>query len=250
MIVTLKFAGTTYKADLSKGIDISLPINHGPDNPNCYWAEDVKFETIQSGSFIGSVALGGSVNYQKVILTPHGNGTHTECLGHITAGGLSINKSLKQFHFIAQLISVKPETANEDQLISLDAIQNTVGENRPEAIIIRTLPNDETKKLRQYSGTNPPYLDVAATKWLNTIGVKHLLIDLPSIDRESDGGKLLAHKGFWGLPDKYRENCTITELIFVPSSVPDGLYLLNLQICSLETDAAPSKPVLYEISEI
>jgi len=31
----------------------------------------------------------------------------------------------------------------------------------------------------------------------------------------------------------------------VPDSMEDGNYILNLQIASLQTDASPSKPVLY-----
>ena len=44
-----------------------------------------------------------------------------------------------------------------------------------------------------------------------------------------------------------RLDCTITELIYVPDDIPDGLYLLNLQIASFEIDVSPSKPVLYQI---
>ena len=75
--------------------------------------------------------------------------------------------------------------------------------------------------------------------------VQHLLLDLPSVDREEDAGQLLAHHAFWQYPAQPRREATITELIFVPDEVADGLYLLNIQITSLELDASPSKPVLY-----
>jgi hypothetical protein len=79
------------------------------------------------------------------------------------------------------------------------------------------------------------------------------LIDLPSVDREEDEGKLLAHKAFWNVKDvntlneDARKNCTITEMIFVENEIQDGSYLLNLQIASFENDASPSKPLLYKI---
>jgi arylformamidase len=82
------------------------------------------------------------------------------------------------------------------------------------------------------------------------LGLDHLLIDLPSVDRESDGGKLLAHKAFWQFPERIRKNCTITELVYVADTIQDGLYFLNLQITSLEMDASPSKPVLYNLTEV
>jgi hypothetical protein len=80
-----------------------------------------------------------------------------------------------------------------------------------------------------------------------------LLIDLPSVDREEDEGKLLAHKAFWNVKDVNNLNtdaclnCTITEMIYVNNEVQDGSYILNLQIASFENDASPSKPVLYSL---
>ena len=250
MIIKFTHQNKTYEANLAETYDISIPLSDGDNNPNCYWADPVKFEIIRTENFIGSVAEGGSVNYQKITITPHGNGTHTECYGHITDSGATINQSLKRFHFIALLISVEPEPLNNDAVINLHALKKIVADNRPEALVIRTKPNNPEKKQRQYSGTNPPYLEAGAAQWLNEIGIEHLLIDLPSVDKELDEGKLTAHKSFWGVPHGIRKQCSITELIYVPESVRDGLYLLNLQICSLESDASPSKPVLYKLIEI
>ena len=79
------------------------------------------------------------------------------------------------------------------------------------------------------------------------------MIDLPSVDREEDEGKLLAHKAFWNvkdvtnLNDDARLDCTITEMIFVPNEIQDGSYILNIQIASFENDASPSKPILYSL---
>lgn len=99
----------------------------------------------------------------------------------------------------------------------------------------------------QYSYTNPPYLLEDAATYLCKSEVKHLLIDLPSVDKEKDDGKLLAHHAFWDTKGKTRKDATITEFIFVPNTVKDGTYILNLQIASFENDATPSKPVLYKI---
>ncbi|WP_300410278.1 hypothetical protein, partial [uncultured Alcanivorax sp.] len=86
-----------------------------------------------------------------------------------------------------------------------------------------------------------------AAEFIKKIGVQHLLIDLPSIDKEKDDGKLLAHKAFWDLDGKIRKNATITEFIYVKNKIEDGKYILNLQIASFENDATPSKPILYKI---
>jgi kynurenine formamidase len=195
---------------------------------------------------------GGSVNYKKVTMTPHGNGTHTECVGHISPDeSITINKSLATFHFLSQVVTVEPERAsNGDVMIGVECFEKHNVQPDVKAVIIRTLPNSVDKKLSGYSNTNPPYLDYRIVDDLVEHGIEHLLIDLPSVDREVDEGALEAHRSFWKYPKSPRNHATITELIYVPDFIPDGLYLLNLQITSLEMDASPSKPILYKLEEV
>jgi len=123
-----------------------------------------------------------------------------------------------------------------------------LGEKRPEAIIIRTLDNHISKINKQYSNTNPPYLLEEAAKYIDVLGIDHLMIDLPSVDKEVDGGKLLAHHAFWQYPHNTQLHRTITEMIYVPNTIYDGSYLLNIQIASFENDASPSKPLLFQLN--
>ncbi|KAA9340105.1 cyclase family protein [Adhaeribacter soli] len=252
MQATITHAGKQYRFSPENPLDISLPLKPGADTVNCFWAEPVQFDTIRIGSFVGSVAEGGCTNYQRVHVTPHGNGTHTECYGHISPDPeATIYNCLKQFLFVAQVISVVPKKQeNGDLVVMLEDVKPKFSAEQPEAIIIRTLENAESKKTAQYSGTNPTYLEAALAEFLVQSEVKHLLVDLPSVDREEDGGELLAHHAFWQYPENTRKNATITELIFVPDEIKDGLYLLNIQITSLTLDASPSKPVLYVLDEI
>jgi kynurenine formamidase len=279
----------SYTADLSKPLDISIPLQAGVQNANCYYAENPIFETIRfEDIFVGSVAEGGVCNYQRISLTPHGNGTHTECYGHLNnqeKNNVTINQCLTTFWFLAHLITLKPTQLTEEDLANkefsqlneiaeagdevilkknleekLNEIENIENEKMIyEALLIRTLPNSDTKKTKNYSGQNPPYLEPSIGKFLANKNITHLLLDLPSVDKEWDKGKLSVHKGFWNILTKntdtngkndfseVRKNATITELIFVDEKIKDGIYLLNLQIPSLEIDAVPSKPVLYEI---
>lgn len=202
------------------------------------------------GEWIGKVSDGGSVNFNDFFFNPHAHGTHTESYGHISANFHSVNDTLKTFFFAAELISVQPENIGADQIITQQSICTKLGNSKPEAIVIRSLPNDNEKKSRHWSHTNWPYLHEEAALFLREIGVKHLLIDLPSVDREVDGGKLLAHRAFWNYPESPREECTITEMIYVADSIVDGSYLLNLQMASFHNDASPSKPVLYKIENL
>jgi kynurenine formamidase len=242
-----------FNIDLSKPIDISLPLSNTDANPIAWYIEKPVIEPVKFENWTGKVSEGSSTNFNNIFFNPHGHGTHTECLGHITHDFYSINQCLKQFFFMAELVSISPEERNDDFIITKSQIENSLNGKTPEAIIIRTLSNNSDKKSKNYSHTNPPYLLEEAATYIREIGIKHLLIDLPSVDREEDEGKLLAHKAFWNvknttiLNDDARLDCTITELIYVNDSVSDGTYLLNLQIASFENDASPSKPILYSL---
>lgn len=252
MIMNFAYAGKVHYFDTDKPVDISLPLRAGKENPNCYYAEPVLYETISAGDFIGSVAQGGSCNYQRVSFTPHGNGTHTECYGHISAEAeATVFRCLTTFCFFAQVVTCLPQRVGAgkevDEIITLASLQPHI--TLPtQALLIRT-PNEAGKRTKQYSSTNPPYLEEAVGKFLAENDIKHLLVDLPSVDRESDGGKLLTHHAFWQYPAQTRRDCTITELIYIPDEVPDGFYMLHLQVPSFELDAVPSKPVLYALTD-
>ena len=247
MKISFTRANQSYSADLSKPIDLAIPLRDGLENPNCFWAPMPEFSPVQAGDFVGSTAEGGVVNFFNVRLNPHGNGTHTECVGHIASERFVLGECLQEAHFLAKIVSLYPRRTDEgDRVLFRDQLEEVFAGNEAEALIIRTLPNDELKLRQNYSGTNPPYIHHEALEYLAQCGVQHLLLDLPSVDREEDGGQLLGHRAFWQYPQSTRVQATITEMIFVPNSVRDGLYLLNLQTISLDLDASPSKPVVFE----
>ncbi len=263
MLATIVHKDKEIKIDLSKPIDISIPLTNTDENPIAWYIEKPVIEPVVFGDWIGKVSEGSSsTNFNNIFFNPHGHGTHTECLGHITRDFYSINQCLKQFFFTAELISVQPEIQEEDLVITKDLIEKALSASpetsgalgvTSEAIVIRTLPNEKSKLSKKYSNTNPPYLSEEAAIFIREIGIQHLLIDLPSVDKEHDGGKLLAHKAFWNvtnvndLNEDARMHCTITEMIFVKDEIQDGSYILNIQIASFENDASPSKPILYQI---
>jgi len=244
-----------FEIDLSKPLDISIPLSNTDANPIAWYIEKPTIEPVKFGNWIGKVSEGSSTNFNNIFFNPHGHGTHTESLGHITREFYSINQCLKQFFFLAELISIDPENINGDKIITKEQIEKGLSGKTPEAIIIRTLPNFDSKKHKNYSKTNPPYILEKAATFIRESGIKHLLIDLPSVDREEDEGRLLAHKAFWNVKDvnnlneDARLDCTITEMIFVDDSVKDGSYILNLQMAPFENDASPSKPVLFKIED-
>ncbi len=247
MYISFLYNNQNYSVDLSEYLDISIPIGGKEVGVKAWYQSDPQISPVIDGDFIGEVAQGSSVNFRNILFNPHAHGTHTECMGHITETIYSVNQNLKEHYFVAELISIETERVGEDHIIQLTQLKAALGDKKPKAIIIRTLPNKYDKLKANYSHTNPAYLHWEGAKWLADIGVEHLLIDTPSVDREEDEGALLAHKAFWNYPNTDRLHCTITEFVFIPDSVPDGHYFMNLQTAPMENDASPSRPILHRM---
>ena len=248
------FLSDTEYIDTKQPLDLSIPLRHGSENLRAWYVDAPRFEPVRANGFLGAVNEGGSVNFRNVFFNPHGHGTHTECLGHITPDVFSVNERVTEYICKALLLTVAPERvynqdAQEwDEVVKKEQLDTEKFlENDFEALIIRTLPNDQNKKSKNYSSTNPPYLDIDIIELLDQFNIKHLLIDVPSVDRESDGGKLVFHHRFWKVPEAPNHERTITELVFIKDSIEDGAYILELQVAPFENDAAPSRPVLYQI---
>jgi arylformamidase len=241
--------------DSSSPLDLSIPLLSTGYNLTAWNLQPPRIEPINSQAFIGCVAQGGSVNFRNIDFNPHGHITHTECLGHITEPIYSINKSINEFFFHCRVISIRPETiynaqygVNDSVICKIQVEAALKGVNELDALIIRTLPNNRSDKFqRSFSNTNPAYIEPEVVTLLDQLNVKHLLVDLPSVDRENDNGKLAFHHRFWKIPENPDHTRTITEFIYVDNSIEDGKYILELQIAPFENDASPSRPLLYRI---
>lgn len=247
MIASIKLGNEIIKIDLSKPLDISIPLRHGNKNVSAWYADPPRIEPHREGDFVGSVDQGASINFYDIFFNPHAHGTHTECLGHITERKYSVNQIVDQYFFKARLITIAPEKVGDDLVLSKKQLERNLSGEIPEALVVRTLPNTKDKLSRQYSHTNPPYFTEEAMLFLVKEGIQHLLVDLPSVDKEKDEGALLAHRAFWGLGQTIRTQATITEFIYVSHKIKDGFYMLDLQFAPFENDASPSRPVLYQI---
>src|SRR6187397_33365 len=132
MIATIFHAGKEYKVDFFKPIDISMPLSTDGHSASAWYVGPMKLEPVRMGDWVGDVNQGGSVNFRTVTFNPHGNGTHTECVGHISKEFYTINQGLKRFLFIAELITILPEQVGEDFIISKKAIEAALGDSKPE----------------------------------------------------------------------------------------------------------------------
>lgn len=248
MIVETLIGQHRFSFDTSQGIEVSVRLDATEAGPNCFYAPPFDASPLVSGGFIGDTRKGSPVNFYNVKLNPHGNGTHTECVGHISEERVAIADVLKDSLFWSRLVSIYPEKLeNGDKVITAQSLREITSQLEDEtAMLIRTLPNPEEKNRWMYSGSNPTYFEPEAIELLVKAGIQHLLTDLPSIDREEDGGQLLAHKTFWNYPQEINRNHTITEMIYVSNEVVDGQYLVQIQIPSFQLDAAPSRVFLYK----
>ena len=267
MRIKIELSGHAREYRAENAIDISIPLRFNGPQPNAYGVEPAVSEACEYGSLIGDTRRGGSCNFERYTFIPHCNGTHTECIGHITNERISVRESLQDVFVRARLVSVQPsppgqtnekytiEMGKDDLLITRSLLANAFDGTVPEAFIIRTLPNEDGKLIQNYLGTNvPPYFTTEAMEYIVVTGAKHLLVDVPSIDRLYDEGKLSNHRIFWNIEEGSNETnpgsrigSTITELVYVPSEVEDGEYLLNLQIAPFESDCAPSRPMLFPL---
>ncbi|NNC83604.1 MAG: cyclase family protein [Flavobacteriales bacterium] len=244
------------RVDLASPLPISIRLSHGKNNPVAWYAPYPSLTPVEMEGFVGNVALGGSVNTNDITFNPHGNGTHTECIGHLTKEAHQVDEYMRDFIHLAQVFTVTPHVLDADRsefqqagdrIIRVEELERLSLSPDVKALAIRTLPNTDSKKSRVYTGQNPPYFDPAALAWVRAQGIEHLLVDLPSVDRENDGGKMLAHRAFWYENDSPRMHATITEFIYIPDEIVDGEYLLNIMIAPFGNDASPSKPTLYRL---
>ncbi len=242
MRMSVTIAAKEYKVDLKSPMDISIPVSFGQKQLSAFGGAPATKETYTAGRFIGDVRCGGSCNCETYRFSPHLNGTHTECVGHITKKRIFVHAVAKESLIPAILLTVEPE---EDALITrgmLNKLDKNVG--FLDGLVIRTLPNEKNKTTRNYNKIPSPYFSAEAMRYIAKLGVRHLLVDFASVDRMDDV-KLVNHRVFWA---KNPLKKTITELVYVPDKVADGRYLLNLQVAAFDGDAAPSRPVLYRVS--
>ena len=267
MIISISHNNKDYRIDTKNSFDISIPYDFNGDQPNFYDVAEGQLKHLQSGGTIYSVAEGAGCNVSEVSLNIHCSGTHTECAGHLLANPGDVGMLLKDIMIPTVLITVNTSlfcnsgesyhcnVGDNEQIITKTIIQNEFKiweEFQPRALVIRTTPNLNEKKYYRYSNHSPPFFSNDALRFIKGIGICHLVVDLPSIDRIEDNGILGNHRIFWGdgVDAKGEVNTesmgTITELAYIENNIPNGFYFLNIQLPHFVCDAAPSRPILLK----
>ena len=270
MNARVRLHGREVGVDFARPFDLSVELDFHGSQVRHFGAPRAGSQAYSVPGFSGSVARGASCNCESITLIPHCNGTHTEGAGHLTREPLHAQRVAPLGLVPALLVSTRPTPSGrtsessdpapqaDDLLVTRGALQAGWPAEppfAPRALVIRTLPNEPAKRARDYTGITPPYLTREAARFIVERGIEHLVVDLPSIDRAHDEGRLTAHRLFFGLPPgdsslahAERSQCTVTELAYIPDDAADGAYLLQLQTPALNGDAVPSRPLLYRLT--
>ena len=246
MLGSIKIENKIIEVDFSAPIDLSIPLKD-ESNLNAWYVAKPTINPVKLGDWVGSTKKGASVNFNEIQFCPHSHVTHTETVGHVLTGDYNVNTVLKETFFFSKLFTVSPSKTDKDLIIDLKSLKSLEIESGTRALIIRTVPNSKNKKQTKYDNSNPPYFTKEAILFIVNLGIEHLLVDLPSVDKEKDNGLLVAHNTFWNTKGEIRSKATITEFVFVDNAIADGNYLLNLQIAPIDNNSSPSRPVIYKL---
>lgn len=275
MRIDFEFRGRRYSCETEHGISIGISLQFEGEQPNHFGAPRAHRSRLEMGGFVGDTKHGGACNVDVIEMVPHCNGTHTETVGHIVDRNVGVGMTHVSSLSTATLLHIKPQSAakakesgesyrpelsDEDQVIDagrLAAALESLDLPMTDSLIVVTSTDAEKKGAEYNEGNQPPFFTVEAMELIVSKGFQHLLVDIPSVDRMYDDGLLTNHHLFWNVPEETHkltdaawDEKTITELIFVPEQVESGLYLLNMQLPGFDTDAAPSRPVLFKPKQI
>ena len=86
--------GRRLRVDFSKPASIAIPLDFAGPQPSCFGAPRAAGPPARAGDFVGDTRAGGSCNCEILTLAPHCNGTHTECVGHVTLDRVAVSERL------------------------------------------------------------------------------------------------------------------------------------------------------------
>lgn len=247
---------------LGRATSLAAVLDFDGPHPRHFGAPAATARPFVVGSFNGDVTRGASCNCRSVSLIPHCNGTHTESVAHLTREAHDVRDVAPLAALPGLLLDVRPtdaaasgESADPppragDRLVTAASIgaawHAQIGNDADYSalvLVLRTGPDAAA------------YLSLEAAQLLVDRGIEHVVLELPSMDRAEDEGRLGAHRRFFGLPpgstalaDARRAQCTITELASIPRGLAPGPCAVQLQLASWTGDAVPSRPVHFEWS--
>lgn len=236
----------------------------GTQAPNAFHLTPISSRTVElEGQFTGDVRRGGSCNVDTLCYVPHGL-THLETSAHIlnrdTNPPTVKDIPPEKLSGMALLIDLSDMGQDTGKKIAWETVQAKLDRNRlPISMLAIKTASSLLPQDYDFSGKDFLYLAAETAKGIHDYKtadshIDCLILDLPSIDRESDGGKLLAHRGFFGLPDtgfdaEDLEKRVLVELAMF-SGLEEGYYYVVITPPLLETNAVSTGIVFHSLTEL
>ena len=177
MKFSFEHSGKKYQGQTDETHSIGITLDFDGPQPNHFGTEQARREVLKLGEFVGDTSQGGSCNVDWLHLIPHCNGTHTETISHIVNDDIWVGHTAQEGLYLALLVSVKPvlqrqlpasqqeesyrpPLSPEDWVITAAMLKAAIGgfpqfqQRKPEALLVRTLPNSPDKKSRAYAQGN------------------------------------------------------------------------------------------------
>ena len=258
MELSITKAHKNFQIDPTSAVCLAIPYDYQGSQPNFFDSPPGKAVPFQNDDFIGEVKNDKGCNVMIINQNIHSTGTHTECAGHILEKDIYIHDVLTPEFIRTELVSVTPKkwsqtnetyhcnVENDDWVITKKELSDKISHST-DGLVLRTLPNNTEKLIRKYDASNTAFFTTEAIIYLEYLKIKHLVVDLPTIDRTNDGGSLGNHHLFFENEPPYKK--TITEFAFIPNSVGEGPYFMLIEIPPMQLDAAPSRPFLFKFEE-
>ncbi len=249
--------GQARRLKLGAPVEASRPVRLAPpEAPNAFSLPPLQAEAHEvPGWFVGDVRRGGSCNVEVLRCTAHGL-THVETAAHLLdpSGAPSTIADLPPERLAGLLL-----------LADLSDLGDRPGERVPPDRIVEALAAPGLPVamlgLKTRASALPPATDFTGTDCLalspeaaaavREAGILTLVVDLPSLDPERDGGRMRAHRAFFGLPEAGcrgadPESRAVVELAWF-GALPAGYYYAVVTPARFAVPAVPTGLFLYPV---
>lgn len=231
---------------------------------NAFYLPRISSRTFElEGQFLGDVRRGGSCNVDILKYAAHGL-THLETSAHILSPDANPptvkDIPLETLSGIVYLIDLSHLGTKQGELVPWEAIRAKLERNRlPISMLaLKTraslLPQDYDFSGKDFLSVAPETAKGIHDYRLTDSRIDCLILDIPSIDPEKDGGKLLAHRNFFGLPAAGidvvdTEKRALVELAWF-SGLKEGYYYALITPPRFQTDAVATGIIFQPLIEV
>jgi len=237
------------------------------ESPNIFHLPLITSKTFElENQFTGDVRKGGSCNLDVLNYIPH-NLTHVETAAHIVSYDCNppwiADIPAENFSGIVYVIDLTDIRIEQGRLISRNEIERKLRNNRlPVTMLAIKTKASEFPQDYDFSDKGFIALDAEAAKGIHDYSIvinskkfiiDCLILDLPSIDPERDGGKLSAHRSYFGLPETGHYSQNVEKRILIElayfSEIEEGYYYAVLTPSRFQTNAAATEILFWPLRE-